>query len=100
MNQVTHVKVWDPLVRLFHWGLVASFTLAYLSEDDWMDLHVYAGYTLLGLKTFFTAGPKEARAWTFPDGAKAPQAGAIGMIVSLVLPAVGLVLPGKAESTA
>jgi GTP-binding protein YchF len=35
---------------------------------------IRAGYTLLGLKTFFTAGPKEARAWTFPDGAKAPQA--------------------------
>ncbi len=35
---------------------------------------IRAGYTLLGLKTFFTAGPKEARAWTFPAGAKAPQA--------------------------
>ncbi|VVT16853.1 redox-regulated ATPase YchF [Erythrobacter sp. EC-HK427] len=35
---------------------------------------IRAGYQLLGLKTFFTAGPKEARAWTFPDGAKAPQA--------------------------
>ncbi|MDR7103200.1 redox-regulated ATPase YchF [Croceicoccus sp. BE223] len=35
---------------------------------------IRAGYDLLGLKTFFTAGPKEARAWTFPDGAKAPQA--------------------------
>lgn len=35
---------------------------------------IRAGYSLLGLKTFFTAGPKEARAWTFPDGAKAPQA--------------------------
>ncbi|MFW5633702.1 MAG: redox-regulated ATPase YchF, partial [Erythrobacter sp.] len=35
---------------------------------------IRAGYTLLGLKTFFTAGPKEARAWTFPDGARAPQA--------------------------
>ncbi|MEO0461807.1 MAG: redox-regulated ATPase YchF [Pseudomonadota bacterium] len=35
---------------------------------------IRAGYTLLGLKTFFTAGPKEARAWTFPEGAKAPQA--------------------------
>lgn len=35
---------------------------------------IRAGYTLLGLKTFFTCGPKEARAWTFPDGAKAPQA--------------------------
>ncbi len=35
---------------------------------------IRAGYKLLGLKTFFTAGPKEARAWTFPDGARAPQA--------------------------
>jgi GTP-binding protein YchF len=35
---------------------------------------IRAGYKLLGLKTFFTAGPKEARAWTFPVGAKAPQA--------------------------
>ncbi|RVQ69186.1 redox-regulated ATPase YchF [Croceicoccus ponticola] len=35
---------------------------------------IRAGYELLGLKTFFTVGPKEARAWTFPAGAKAPQA--------------------------
>jgi GTP-binding protein YchF len=35
---------------------------------------IRAGYKLLGLKTFFTAGPKESRAWTFPSGAKAPQA--------------------------
>ena len=35
---------------------------------------IRAGYELLGLKTFFTAGPKEARAWTFPTGATAPQA--------------------------
>jgi GTP-binding protein YchF len=35
---------------------------------------IRVGYELLGLKTFFTAGPKEARAWTFPAGAKAPQA--------------------------
>jgi len=35
---------------------------------------IKAGYKLLGLKTFFTVGPKEARAWTFPAGARAPQA--------------------------
>ena len=35
---------------------------------------IRAGYKLLGLNTFFTVGPKEARAWTFPNGAKAPQA--------------------------
>ncbi|MGB7374672.1 redox-regulated ATPase YchF [Pontixanthobacter sp.] len=35
---------------------------------------VRAGYELLQLQTYFTAGPKESRAWTFPAGAKAPQA--------------------------
>ena len=35
---------------------------------------IRAGYTLLHLLTFFTVGPKEARAWTIPAGAKAPQA--------------------------
>ena len=35
---------------------------------------IRAGYRLLGLITFFTAGPKESRAWTVPTGARAPQA--------------------------
>lgn len=35
---------------------------------------IRAGYDLLGLLTFFTAGPKEARAWTVHNGATAPQA--------------------------
>ena len=50
----------------------------YLAElgltESGLSRVISAGYTLLGLKTFFTAGPKEARAWTFPTGAKAPQA--------------------------
>jgi ribosome-binding ATPase len=35
---------------------------------------IRAGYALLGLQTFFTAGPKEVRAWTVTVGATAPQA--------------------------
>ena len=35
---------------------------------------IRAGYKLLGLNTFFTAGPKEARAWTVRKGARAPEA--------------------------
>jgi ribosome-binding ATPase len=50
----------------------------YLAElgltESGLSRVIRAGYKLLGLKTFFTAGPKEARAWTFPGGAKAPQA--------------------------
>ena len=43
-------------------------------EESGLSRVIRAGYKLLGLKTFFTVGPKEARAWTFPAGAKAPQA--------------------------
>ena len=38
---------------------------------------IRAGYGLLGLLTFFTVGPKEARAWTVEVGAKAPQAAGV-----------------------
>ena len=38
---------------------------------------IRAGYALLGLLTFFTVGPKEARAWTVRDGAKAPEAAGV-----------------------
>jgi len=43
-------------------------------EETGLARVIRAGYELLGLKTFFTAGPKESRAWTFHNGAKAPQA--------------------------
>jgi GTP-binding protein YchF len=43
-------------------------------EEPGLDRLIRAGYALLGLITFFTAGPKEARAWTIPGGARAPQA--------------------------
>jgi len=42
------VRVWDPLVRLFHWSLVASFAIAWLSEDA-KALHQGAGYVVLAL---------------------------------------------------
>ncbi len=38
---------------------------------------ITASYKLLGLITYFTAGEKEVRAWTIPDGAKAPQAAGV-----------------------
>jgi len=47
-----------------------------LSEPG-LDRLIRAGYALLGLITFFTAGPKEARAWTVPEGTRAPQAAGV-----------------------
>ena len=38
---------------------------------------IHEAYKLLGLQTYFTAGPKEARAWTIPAGATAPQAAGV-----------------------
>ena len=43
-------------------------------EETGLARVISAGYTLLNLQTFFTVGPKEARAWTVAKGAKAPQA--------------------------
>lgn len=47
-------------------------------EEPGLDRLIRAGYDLLGLITYFTAGPKETRAWTITQGTKAP--GAAGVI--------------------
>ena len=46
-------------------------------EETGLSRVIRAGYELLGLLTFFTAGPKEARAWTVRRGAKAPEAAGV-----------------------
>jgi GTP-binding protein YchF len=46
-------------------------------EDSGLDRIIRAGYGLLGLITYFTVGPKEARAWTITQGTKAPQAAGV-----------------------
>jgi len=46
-------------------------------EEPGLNKLIRAGYALLGLITFFTAGPKEARAWTVTKGARAPQAAGV-----------------------
>ena len=47
-----------------------------LSEPG-LDRVIHAGYKLLGLQTYFTAGPKEVRAWTIHVGDTAPQAAGV-----------------------
>jgi len=49
MTEKTMVRVWDPLVRIFHWGLVAGVAVAWLTADEWDDLHVISGYVIAGL---------------------------------------------------
>lgn len=46
------VRVWDPLVRIFHWGLVAAFAIAWLTADELQPVHEIAGYIVAGLVAF------------------------------------------------
>ena len=46
-------------------------------EEPGLNRVIRAGYALLGLQTYFTAGPKEVRAWTVRQGATAPQAAGV-----------------------
>lgn len=46
-------------------------------SEPGLDRVIRAGYQLLGLQTYFTAGVKEVRAWTIPVGATAPQAAGV-----------------------
>lgn len=69
------VRVWDPFVRIFHWSLVASFAIAWLSSEDWRALHIWAGYAAGGLILlrilYGFAGSKNAR---FTSFVKSPAA--------------------------
>lgn len=46
----------------------------WVQKERGLNRVIRAGYSLLTLQTYFTAGVKEVRAWTFPEGSTAPQA--------------------------
>jgi cytochrome b len=70
--------VWDPFVRLFHWGLATAILVAFLTEDDLLALHTWAGYTVLALigarLIWGVIGPRLARWWNFVRGPRATLA--------------------------
>ncbi|VAX11525.1 Cytochrome b [hydrothermal vent metagenome] len=65
MNRSETIQVWDPLVRLFHWTLVLAFSIAFITEEDYLRLHSIAGYSVIGLLAFRLlwglCGPRYAR---------------------------------------
>jgi len=74
MQQQTEKPIWDIALRLFHWGLVISFTTSYLTGDDENWVHPYSGYVIIGLLCFRLLwgfiGSKHAR---FSDFIYAPS---------------------------
>lgn len=69
------VRVWDPLVRVLHWGLVAAFATAWLTADESQSLHTIAGYAVAGLVAFRVVwglvGSRYARFTQFLRGPRA-----------------------------
>ena len=117
------VKVWDPLVRIFHWALVASFAVAFLvgEERDLRTLHLWAGYfaaALVALRILWgVLGTRYARFSQFVHGprriigyvvdvARGREARHIGhnpaggaMVVALLLSLLGVSLTGYLMTT-
>ena len=82
------VKAWDPLVRVFHWSLVFFFLLAFATEDDWMNLHIWAGYAVAMLVAFrLLWGMIGTRTARFPTFVKSPR---------IAMRHLGAMLSGKA----
>ena len=70
-----------PLIEAELSGLDAEERQAFLAEmgleEPGLNRLIREGYKLLGLVTYFTVGPKEARAWTITEGTKAPKAAGV-----------------------
>jgi len=73
---VISAKIEEELAQLDP-GESALFLEEMGLEEAGLDRLIRAGYALLGLQTYFTVGPKEARAWTIAAGTLAPQAAGV-----------------------
>ena len=115
------IKVWDPFVRIFHWSLVALFTIAFLTGDEIEWLHLWAGYAIAALVAMRVVwgfiGSRHARFADFVKGPRAiasflkqsvrleaprylghnPAGGA--MVIALLVMLVGLSVTGFALTT-
>lgn len=118
---VSSVRVWDPLVRIFHWSLVLAFFGAYVLGEDGGPVHQALGYAVLGLVAFrllwgvvgsrharfadFVPSPRRLVAYVKDVAAHRevrhlghnPAGGA--MIVALLLALVGTGLTGWLQTT-
>jgi len=49
MTDSSQIRVWDPLVRFFHWSLASAFFIAYISGEELLVVHTWSGYLILAL---------------------------------------------------
>lgn len=47
MTDSSQIRVWDQLVRFFHWSLISAFFIAYVTEENLLTVHTLAGYLIL-----------------------------------------------------
>jgi cytochrome b len=71
-RETAMVRVWDPLIRIGHWVLVAAFATAYLTEGEPLWLHSFAGYAIavtVAIRIIWGfVGPRRARFTDFITG--------------------------------
>lgn len=115
------VRVWDPVVRIFHWGTAGLFVLAYATGDEIEWLHLAAGYGIVALLVLrviwgvigsrharfsdFVRGPRQVRAY-LADMARLRAARHIGhnpaggaMVIALMLMLTGIGVSGHLMTT-
>lgn len=72
---MTKIRVWDPLVRVFHWSLVLGFGLNALVIDEESKLHHWIGYAIMGLVgiriVWGLVGSRHSRFADFPPNPRA-----------------------------
>ena len=77
---MSDIKVWDPLIRIFHWSLVVGFAANALVIDDESKWHIWVGYAIVGLVGFRVfwglVGTRHARFRDFPPSVS----GALGQV--------------------
>ncbi len=74
MGEPQRVKVWDPLVRVFHWAVAGAFAVAYVSGEEWLAVHTLAGYVVgVGVLVRLPWGLIGTRHARFSDFVRSPR---------------------------